>query len=84
MPQSLQTRQRILLALRSQPFNAVPHSPLRRQDGLALTFDGLRPTLFGTDSLVLAVGISLLAVRATWTRTIALHVLRSAHVLKLE
>ena len=84
MPQSLQTRQSTFLALRSKPVNAVPHSLLRRLNSLTLTFDGLGATLRGTDSFVLAVGVALLTVRATWTRAITLHVLGSAYVLGSE
>ena len=82
MSQSLQTIQSSFWALHPKPVNTVPHSPLRRLYGLTLTFDSLRAALRGTDSFVLALGVALLAIRATWTRAITLHVLISEHVLE--
>ena len=72
------------MALRSKPVNAVPRSLLRRLYSLTLTFDGLDAALRGTDGFVLAVGVPLLTVRATWTRAITLHVLGSAYVPRSE
>jgi hypothetical protein len=64
--------------------NTAPHNLSRRLNGPTLTFDCLSATLYSAGDLTQAGDVALLAARVTWSRNVTMHVLGSAHVLRMK